>query len=98
MPCAAHLREPRLREVPPVDAAVRVPTLLGYAAGEGRAGTQMGTAEAIARLSNAAGRRAADTLPDRSSLRAFRGSAQPLINPLSRHGKLIEGRHCACPS
>ena len=40
----------------------------GIAAAEGRPGAEMGAAEADARLSDAAGRRAADPVPDRPAL------------------------------
>ena len=46
----------------------RLPALLGHARAEGGAGAEMGAAEADARLSDAAGRRAADPVPDRSAL------------------------------
>ena len=63
----------------------------GIAAAARRAGAEMGAAETDARLSDAAGRRAADPVPDRSALATWLLAprlAAALIDPLSRREKL----------
>ena len=60
LPRAAHFREPYLRRLPPADAALRLPQMGGLRSAARRAGAEMGAAEGSARLSDAAGGRAAD--------------------------------------
>ena len=66
LPRAADLRQPRLRRLPPADAALRLPALAGHAAGPRGAGAEMGAADGAPRLSDAAGRPAADRAVNRS--------------------------------
>ena len=65
-----------------LDAAVRLPPVLGHGKSARRSDAEMGEAEADARLSDAAGRRAADPVPDRSALDRLLARASGLVAAL----------------
>src|SRR5215813_3817800 len=79
MPRAARLREPQLSGFPSADAALRLPALAGNGDGVGRPKAGMGAPKPLARLPDAARRRAAGVPFDDavvSEARARTGTAQ----------------------
>src|SRR6476469_2108119 len=79
MPCAADLRQPRLREFSLADAALYLPALGGHGGRARGPGTCVGAREQAARLSDAGRGHSADPASDGSAVVENAGRACSLI-------------------